>query len=293
MTHPRVASVVPVGRDSGLLAGCLEALRAQDRPIDDMIVIDDSLKGTLTPARGARIRRSGGRGPYAARNLGWRAAEADIVLFLDVRSRPRPGWARRLCQAFEDPAVALASSNVVIRGGESLGARAGERHQFFQREKYVERAFFRPYAPTCNLAVRRSDLEAVGGFEEVRSGGDADLCWRILRDEARRLDSIAEDLMDWVPRDRVRDYLGQNYRYGKSHHALRSAWADEGAVRSEPVAYGELVDRTLRITAQAARAALVRRDGREVVECLREGGRVAYQLGYRNAAGAERRAREL
>ena len=37
-----------------------------------------------------------------------------------------------------------------------------------------------PYAQTANLAVRRAAFEAVGGWPDpVRSGGDADLCWRL------------------------------------------------------------------------------------------------------------------
>ena len=38
----------------------------------------------------------------------------------------------------------------------------------------------RPYAQTAHAAVRRRAFEAVGGFTEgIRSGGDADLCFRI------------------------------------------------------------------------------------------------------------------
>ena len=38
----------------------------------------------------------------------------------------------------------------------------------------------RPYAQTAHCAVRRSAFEAVGGFrEDIRSGGDADLCFRL------------------------------------------------------------------------------------------------------------------
>jgi GT2 family glycosyltransferase len=37
-----------------------------------------------------------------------------------------------------------------------------------------------PYAQTANGLVRRSAFEAAGGFADgIRSGGDADLCWRL------------------------------------------------------------------------------------------------------------------
>jgi glycosyltransferase involved in cell wall biosynthesis len=284
----RVAAVLPVGGELALLEGALAALRAQDRPLDELIVVDDTRDGGLEAPGGVRVLPSGGRGPYAARNVGWRAAAADVVLFCDLRSRPRDAWARRTVELFADPSVALAGSEVRVRGGGSLGARAGERHQFFELRKYVEGGFFRPYLPTCNLAARREDLAAVDGFEEVRSGADADLCWRILDRPDRRLATVPEVLMDWVPRDRIRDYLEQNYRYGKSNYALRTAWRDRGAPQKPPLPRRLLARRALRTGVRTASAVSARRRER-VVELMREWARLAFQLGYRVAADDERR----
>ncbi len=285
-----VAVVLPFGGGLELLGGALAALRAQDRPLDELIVVDDTPDGGVEAPDGVRVLRSAGRGPYAARNVGWQATEADVVLFCDVRSRPGPEWARRTAELFADSSVALAGSEVRIRGGDSLGARAGERHQFYELRKYVEDGFFRPYLPTCNLAVRREDLAAVGGFEEIRSGADADLCWRVLDRPGRRLATVPEVLMDWVARDRIRDYLEQNYRYGKSNYALRRAWADRGAPQREPVPHRLLVRRALRTGARTSMAMIARRPGR-ALELMRDWARLAFQLGYRVAADQDRRAR--
>jgi GT2 family glycosyltransferase len=38
-----------------------------------------------------------------------------------------------------------------------------------------------PYAQTANCLVRRAAFDAIGGFaHDIRSGGDADLCFRLL-----------------------------------------------------------------------------------------------------------------
>jgi len=272
-----------------LLNDCLTALRAQDTPLDELIVVDDSPNSSLASIDGACVLRSGGRGPYAARNVGWRSTDADIVLFLDVRCRPWPDWTHRMTDVFRDTEVAVAGSEVRIRGGASLAACASERHQFFELHKYLENGFFRPYFPTCNLAVRRDDLLAVDGFDEVRSGGDADLCWRILARPARRHEAVREVLMEWVPRDRVRDYLEQNYRYGKSNRALRLRWQREGAPLPEPWP-GAVLARRLVKTGVLATLARVRRCDEELVGRLLDGARLAFQVGYRVAAKAERRA---
>lgn len=275
--------IVPVRDDSALLLGCLDAVRAQDEQVDEVIVVDDSPRGTLADVDSARVLRSEGKGPYAARNIGWRAAEGDVILFVDVRSRPGPHWSRVLTGLFEDPAVALAGSDVLIRGGTTLGARAGERQQFYALRKYTTDAWFRPYLPTCNLAARRADLEAVDGFREIRSGADADLCWRALDRPGRRLETVAETLMEWVPRATLRGYLEQNYRYGRSHRALRRLWAAQGAPAPVGMSYPLLARRISGVVMRSALAAARGRDD-ELLDQLIKGGRFAYHVGYRRAA---------
>ncbi len=286
----KVDAVIPAGAESPLLEACLGCLAAQTVPLDQVIVVDDSPDGSVRRRAGVRLLHSRGRGPYAARNVGWRASDADVVLFLDVRSRPRPEWARRLTDAFEDPSVALASSDVRVTGNSSLGARVGRRHRFFRRERYTRDGLFRPYAPTCNLGVRREALVEAGGFREVRSSADMDLCWRILADPAKRLESATEALMEWVPRDRLRDYFEQCYRYGNAHQPLYAEWVEAGAPEKQPFGYLALSRTGVRLAGRMARAGLVRRDGSEVIDCLREGGRLVYELGYRRAAGSTTRS---
>lgn len=278
----RTSVVVPVRDDSALLRGCLEGVRGQTA-VDEVIVVDDSPGGTLPDVDGARVLRSGGNGPYAARNVGWRAAEGEVILFVDVRSRPRPEWAHTLTSLFEDASVALAGSDVVIRDGETLGARVSERQQFYKLEKYTTDAWFRPYLPTCNLAARRTDVEAADGFQEIRSGADADFCWRVLDRPGRRLETVAETLMEWVPRTTLRGYLEQNYRYGSSQRELRRMWATRGAPPPVGMSYPLLARRIAGVVARSALAAARRRDD-DLLEQLLRGGRFAYHLGYRRAA---------
>jgi cellulose synthase/poly-beta-1,6-N-acetylglucosamine synthase-like glycosyltransferase len=280
-----IDAVIPVGADASLLRGCLDCLDAQSRPVDRLIVVDDSPAGALELDGTAQVLRSGARGPYAARNVGWRASEADIVLFLDVRSRPLPDWVLRVSEAFEEGGVALVTSDVRVRSGPSLAERVGARHGFFQRERYEREDVFRPYAPTCNLGVRRGALVEVGGFRELRSTADMDLCWRILDDPAKRFTLIPEVLMEWVPRDRVRDYLEQCYRYGKAHHAIRREWAGSGIPERAALGYPTILRRIARRTARAGWAG-VRRDSDQAAESVRSIGRYAFELGYRRAAGS-------
>ncbi len=283
----RTAAVLPVGGRSPLLDGCLMALRRQRALVDELIVVDDSPEGNVRAVEGARVLCSRGRGPYAARNLGWRATEAELVLFLDVRSRPLPHWSQRLTERFGDGSVAIVGSEVRVVGGTSLAARACQRQQPFDLRAYLAQPFFLPYLPTCNLAVRRDDLVAVGGFSAVRSGGDADLCWRILSRHGRRLQPVHEVLMEWIPRERLRDYLEQNYRYGKSNHELRRTWKAAGAPEVEPMARAVLARGIVKLGIRAGVSAARRRQ-EDLVDHVVAGGELAYQLGYRVATDTER-----
>lgn len=287
----RTAVVLPVRGHARLLDGCLAALRAQDVPVDDVIVVDDSPEASLGDLPGVRVLRSRGGGPYAARNVGWRATDADVVLFLDARSRPRPDWSAKLVRPFADPSVALAGSEVDVAVGDgALGARASHAQQFYRLRNYLARPFFLPYLPTCNLAVRRTDLEAVDGFSEVRSGGDADFCWKVLSRPGRRLEAVEEVLMDWVPRERARDYLEQNYRYGGSNHQLRLDWAPQGATVVEPLGHLRLAKR---LTAVSLHYALARARGQEErsVTYLTHAAGLCFDAGYRVAVDRRRWSR--
>jgi GT2 family glycosyltransferase len=79
----------------------------------------------------------------------------------------------------------------------------------------------RPYAQTANCAVRRSAFEAVGGFREhVRSGGDADLCWR-LNEAGWSLEGRDQARVVHRSRRSLRKLLRQRARHGSG-----AAWLD-------------------------------------------------------------------
>jgi glycosyltransferase involved in cell wall biosynthesis len=234
MAELTTAVIIPVRGHDSLLAGCLDALRAQTKPIDVIVVVDDSTDRSLMVPDGVTVVRTGGVGPYAARNLGWRSVEADLVLFTDARNRPRGNWVEEMCALFTSPTVAFAGSDTRVLDGPSWAARVAHSRQIFAVDNYVERSAFKVYFPTCNLAVRRNVLEYVNGFAVVRSGADADLCWRILQDESRTFAVTRETLMDWIPRDGLLDVIEQFHRYGKSNWSLRRSWQGQGAVQVVP-----------------------------------------------------------
>jgi len=182
--------VVPTaGRPS--LRALLEALdRAAGPPPGRLIVVDDRPEDAPDPPHGApgldellggltnleaEVLSSGGRGPAAARNAGWRAASAEWVAFLDDDVVPPPGWPARLARDLEGLGPDVAASQGRVR----VPLPAHRRPTDWERNVAgLEHARW----ATADMAFRREALRGVGGFDE-RFGRayreDADLGLRL------------------------------------------------------------------------------------------------------------------
>jgi GT2 family glycosyltransferase len=77
-----------------------------------------------------------------------------------------------------------------------------------------------PFAITANCAVRAEAFRAVGGFAEVISGGDADLCWRLAR-EGWELEPRLSAAVEHRNRPTMRALWGQRHRHGRG-----AAWLE-------------------------------------------------------------------
>ncbi|MBE1552197.1 histidinol-phosphate phosphatase family protein [Mycobacterium sp. OAS707] len=122
------------------------------------------------------VLRSGGRGPAAARNVGWRAARTSWVCFLDDDVVPQPNWFASLT---DDLAEAEGSGAAGSQGVIEVPRVAGRRSTDDERRtlRLAEAKWI-----TADMAYRRSDLVAVGGFDERFPRAyreDSDLALRI------------------------------------------------------------------------------------------------------------------
>ena len=181
---PRVASdevtiVEPtIGQDS--LAVLLDALASQTARPDLIVLVDDrpSPDGPLPTRAGLDIDvvATGGRGPAAARNAGWRRADTEWVAFLDDDVVPPDGWFAALLADLASAGSGVAGSQGRIR----VPLAAGRRPTDWERNVAgLERAQW----ATADLAYRRAALEAVAGFDERFPRAyreDADLGLRIV-----------------------------------------------------------------------------------------------------------------
>ena len=94
-----ISVVIPVFNDAPMLRVCLEALAAQSRPADEIIVVDnDSTDDTaeVGAAGGARVISEQVSGIFPAAAAGYDAARGDIIARLDADSVPPTDWLERI-----------------------------------------------------------------------------------------------------------------------------------------------------------------------------------------------------
>ncbi len=154
--------VVPtVARPS--LRTLLTALADSEGPRPDaVVVVDDRPPASASPldvSPDVRVLRSGGRGPAAARNAGWRSTVSPWVVFLDDDVAPEPGWALQLLDDLTGLPVEVAASQGVVR----VPLAADRRPTDWERSVAgLEAARW----ITADMAYRREVLAEVGGFDE-------------------------------------------------------------------------------------------------------------------------------
>ncbi|OBI74870.1 HAD-IIIA family hydrolase [Mycobacterium sp. E740] len=161
---PRFAVVIPtIGRAS--LHRLLAELDGSVGPAPSAVIVVDDRPVPHPPlAIDSRlpvtVLTSGGRGPAAARNVGWRATRTDWVCFLDDDVVPQPNWFAAVAEDLAKAEVEEATgSQGVIEVPRVAGRKATDDERRTQRLADAQWI-------TADMAFRRDVLVAVGGFDE-------------------------------------------------------------------------------------------------------------------------------
>lgn len=239
-----LAVVVPTRDRPSQLAVCLDSLRADLSPGDQLLVVDSaSRRGedvrAVVEAAGATYVRCDVKGASRARNAGWRAVSHEQVVFVDDDMEVQPGWADAFRGVVEQEGVAFAGGRTLAPegvGGEAASVTVGRPREV------LDRTVRGPLAASNNLAVRRSVLALVGGFDERLGPGT----WLEAGEDVELLDRVLE--------------AGFTGRYVHEAVAVHEQWRSPAERRRLQFAYGKGMG--------ARVAAAVRRDPREGVHLL-------------------------
>jgi GT2 family glycosyltransferase len=231
---PAVSVVVPTRGRADSVARLLATLTAAGSryPGEAEVVVSDASTGTdrgkirrMAAAAGARVVR-GPVGIGAQRNRGWRTARGELVVFVDSDCTATPGLLPALVAAFADPSVTAVAGRVRFAGPRSLPLNAAVATGVVAAfDGFGKQAGERiPWAATANLAVRRTALVAVDGFDErLPAGEDVDLGLRLSQLGELRYapDALVEHHTEtW---DAMAETAVRFFRYGRADAHLRRA----------------------------------------------------------------------
>ncbi len=184
-----VSLVVPVRNGASCLAACLDQMvpMFERGLLDQILVVDDgSTDNTAEIAESypaVQLLCSGGRGPGAARNVGWQAARNELVWFIDADCVAEPDALERLLPLMDDPAVGGSGGTYKNMRTDSTLACLIHAEIIGRHDKMDESV---NYLAGYNVLFRRDALATVGGFDEHLFNGrgspgseDIDLAYRI------------------------------------------------------------------------------------------------------------------
>jgi glycosyltransferase involved in cell wall biosynthesis len=185
-----VSVVVPTYKRPQMLERCLAALVAQRFPAEsfEIVVADDAPdEATRRTVRDWALRTNGApeiryvpvtdsQGPAGARNRGWEAADSPIIAFTDDDTVPAPDW---LVEGYQ---VIIASPRYLAATGRVVVPLPKDRRPT-DYEKDLAQLGTAEFV-TANCFVRRSALEAIGGFDERFTSAwreDSDLQFTLMK----------------------------------------------------------------------------------------------------------------
>jgi GT2 family glycosyltransferase len=224
---PRVSVVVCSYNGESTLPECFEGLKRLDYPDYEVIVVNDGSTDRteeITRSYGYRLISTSNKGLGAARNIGLEAADGEIIAYIDNDACPDPHWLKHLTAAFiRSSHAAVGGPNIPPPDDDDIAecvanAPGGPIHVLLS-DREAE------HIPGCNMAFRKSALEAIGGFDpQFRiAGDDVDICWRLHQDGCTI--GYAPGAVVWHRRrGSIRRYFKQQLEYGKAEALLERKW---------------------------------------------------------------------
>ncbi len=230
LPSPRISVIVCSHNGQRTIGDCLEGLQKVEYPNFEVIVVNDGstdATATLAHEYACRVISTENRGLSHARNVGLEAATGEIVAYIDDDARPDPHWLTYLATTFLSTEHAgVGGPNIAPPGdgliADSVANAPGNPVHVLLSDQEAE------HIPGCNMAFRKTCLQAIGGFDpQFRiAGDDVDVCWR-LQQRGWTLGFSPAAMVWHHRRNSVRAYWKQQKNYGKAEALLERKWPEK------------------------------------------------------------------
>src|SRR3989338_10112109 len=222
MTRPLISVIIiDYKKNNPLLIECLEAIGKQTYQNYEVILVTDYPVKLNYPRL---VKKSFGHyvGPAQKRDWGAKKAQGEILAFIDDDVYPSRDWLKHLVRHFSDPRVAGVGGPGVTPPGVSwqeeasgwMSASPMGAGPYIYRFLPGKKQFVDDY-PSMNLAVRRADFLAVGGYDSnYWPGEDTKLCLDLVHKLGKKIIYEPKALVYHHRRPLLRPHLRQNGNFG-------------------------------------------------------------------------------
>ena len=237
----KVTLVATVRNEEGSIGQFVDAIRAQTRPPDEIVVVDGgSADGTVRLLReGAahdprwRIIEAPGTNIAAGRNIAIAAASHGVIAVTDAGTSADAEWLERLLEPLSRAEVDVCAG--FFRAGGETWFESCLGTVILPHESELDPENFLP--SSRSVAFRRTALERVGGYPEWLSHCEDLVLDLRLRDAGARFAVASDAIVRWRARPSLAAFARQYYAYarGDGHAAL---WPKRHAARYAAYASG-------------------------------------------------------
>lgn len=212
--------IVPVLNGRHTIRQCMDSLLQLEYPpsLLEIIVVDNGSKDDTPqivrdyPVRLLYEREK--RDSYAARNAGVSHAGGDILAFTDADCIVSKEWLKLGTAPFLQEDVGCVAGGIEGYFPESTIERFLVRRNYMSQTLTLSHPFL-PFPQTANALYRREIFDKLGGFREnLISGGDADLAWRMQIETSYQLVYVEDARVYHHHRSTVKGFLRQRMRWG-------------------------------------------------------------------------------
>lgn len=194
---PDVSILIACPNHASCLDECIEKIISQDwgGELEVIILPDEAFDKPSEYPDFVRIVPTGKIRPAEKRNIGINEASHELLAFIDDDAAPLDGWLEHAVPYFSDETVVGVGGPALTPATDSFWSAAGGR---VYANIFVSGGYRRRYIPTrvcddddlpsCNLFVRKSAVEAIGGYD-VRywPGEDTQLCMALTENTGKRI----------------------------------------------------------------------------------------------------------
>ncbi|MBI4216766.1 MAG: glycosyltransferase [Chloroflexi bacterium] len=192
-TFPKVSVVIAAKGLNQNTRICLERCYALDYPAFEIIILPDDPLGEEFPK--VKVLPTGPKLPAAKRDMALLFAQGELIAFLDDDAFPEKDWLKNAAPYFVDeevagvggPAVTPPESTGMERASgliySSLLGGGTLAHRYVPKKAREVDDY-----PTCNLIVRKSILDQLGGINtKFWPGEDTKLCLDITKGLGKKI----------------------------------------------------------------------------------------------------------